>query len=106
VERINARIEVAGRHEAFHWRPEHCLMRLAQNGFSFRARLQHIALRMETIEGHLWRIIGEISVAARKIVDALPDFPRGIRRALARIDRDPAIESAPARHRRGPVASF
>src|ERR1700733_10058986 len=106
VKRIDARIEIGARHECLQFLSRGLVMRLAQYPFGVRARLQHIAFREKAVEGDLRRVVGQKSILAGKGFDRLFDLATRFLGGDAGIKRNAAIDTAPGRNRRGPVAAF
>src|SRR3954463_505431 len=81
-------------------------MRLAQDAFGIRTRLENVTFRMKSIEGDGGRDVGEEFVGKSKPGDPLPDLARCILSIPPRIDRYSTIDTAPRRNGRGPISTF
>ncbi len=105
VDHEHATIEVSGSHEQLQRGAVGGDVRLRQGDFGVGPLLQYVSLREEAVPFDRWRRIGQVGVAACGGHHGVLDLPCRLGCGNAGVDGDPAVDGAPGRHGRGPVAA-
>ena len=97
-------VEVARRDEALERPARRPLVRPGERVLGRRALLQDVAPSEEAVPADRGRGVAEHRIVRERVGQVRLQLARPRGRIVAGVDRDAAVDAAPGRHRRGPVA--